>query len=429
MPLPARTEDRPTPGLLRRAADYWSAPQPQDSASLPSDPFSVTWLRALGIGSGGPQEVTAGSAMGVSAVYRVVSLVAGTLATLPLRTVVTSKDGTRTPASSFLDSPGLDVYTPFEWKELVAVCLLLHGNAYAQKIFNRNGALMGLDLIQPTAVKVSKNADLPGGRNYCIKLDDGSKTDLDSRNIVHIPGLSLDGVKGLSPIALARMGIASAQAADKATYQRFNSGAMLSGLVTPEDDDMEPDEATAVKETVNSSMLGPENAGGIAVVNRRLKFTPWIMTNVDAQFLQSRMFQVEEIGRWFGVPPHLLGLTEKTTSWGQGIAEQNRGLARYTLQPWTTRIQERLSGLVPTSRHAEFDYSQLLAPAPEDMVALVLSQVNGGLITPNEGRGQLNLPPVDGGNDLRLPPGAGPAATPPAPAPDNGKEAPPDDGN
>lgn len=385
--------------------------------ALPSDPFSVSFLRALGIGSGGPEEVTAHTAMGVSAVYRAVSLISGTLGTLPLRTLAPGPNSTQTTATSFLDAPGGDVHTPFEWKELAAVCLLLHGNAYAQKIFNANGAVVALDLLQPTAVKTTRAPEKPGGRNFCIKLDDGTTIDMDSRQIVHIPGISLDGVAGMSPISLARLGLSTSMAGDKATYQRFNSGAMLAGMVTPADDDMDPDDAKLVKETVNAAMLGPENAGTIAVINRKLTFTPWLMNSTDAQFLESREFQIAEIGRWFGIPPHLLGSLEKSTSWGSGIEEQNRGLARYTLLPWTSRIEQRLSRLVPGSRKVEFDYAQLLAPSVEDEITLLLAQVNGGLITPNEARRVRNLPPVDGGDTLRTMPGSGTTGAPPAPGP------------
>jgi HK97 family phage portal protein len=394
--------------------------------ALPSDPFSVSFLRALGIGSGADTQVTAGTAMSVSAVFRAVSLVSGTLGTLPLRTLQTKRDGTQERATSFLDTPGLDVHTPFEWKELASVCLLLHGNAYCQHVYNRNGALIGLNLLQPTAVSVER-ADRPGGRLYTVTLDDGQTIELDATRLTHIPGISLDGMQGVSPIALARLGISAARAGERAAHQQFTSGAMVAGLVTPEDEDLDPDEAKVVKESVNAAMTGPENAGMIAVINRRLKFQPWSMNSADAQFLQSRTFQIEEIGRWFGVPPHLLGVTEKATSWGQGIAEQNRGLARYTLQPWTTRIEQRLSLLVPGARKAEFDYAQLLAPAPEDEIRLLLEQLNGGAITPNEMRRIRNLPPLPGeeNDKLRLPAGAGMPVPPAAPgaAPDDDEEA------
>jgi len=390
--------------------------------AVPSDPFSVLFLRALGIGAAGELgEVTDYTAMSVSAVYRSVALISGTIATLPLRTLKTNANGTRERTPSWLDNPGLDVHTPFEWKELATVCLLLHGNAYGQKVFNNNGALVGLNLIQPSAVRPERDPSRPGGRKYTVTLDDGEQLDWDARQLVHIPGLSLDGVAGVSPIGLARLGIQTARAGDRAAQSKFANGAMVAGLVTPEDEDLDEDEARVVKETVNGAMTGPENAGSIAVINRRLKFQPWMLSAVDAQFLQSRAFAVEEIGRWYGVPPHLLGQSEKSTSWGAGIESQNRGLARYTLQPWTSRIEQRMTRLVAGSRIAEFDYAGLLAPSPEDEIRLLLEQVNGGLLLPNEARRIRNLPPVEGGDKMRIPAGAiDPNAPKPAPAAQGG---------
>ena len=390
---------------------WWWRRREEPRAALPADPFSVSFLRALGVTGGLDREVTATTAMSVSAVFRAVSLISGTLGALPLRTLQDRPDGTRDRVRSVIDDPGLGMHTRFEWVELVAVCLLLHGNAYCQHVYNRNGALIGLNLLQPTAVSVGRDEDRPGGRVYTVTLDDGETIDdLDATRLTHIPALSLDGLRGVSPIALARLGISAALAGERAAAHVFTSGATVAGLVTPEDEDLDPDEAKAVKETVNAAMTGPENAGTIAVINRRLKFQPWMLSAADAQFLESRTFQIEEIGRWFGVPPHLLGLTEKSTSWGQGIQEQNRGLARYTLAPWSTRIEQRLSPLVfGSSRKVEFDYAGLLAPSPEDEIRLLLEQLNGGAITPNEMRRIRNMPPLPGvENDrLRLPAGAG----------------------
>lgn len=344
--------------------------------------------------------------MNFSAVFRAVSLISGSVGALPLRTLQTDSDGMRSRVGSFLDNPGLDHLTPFEWKELAAVHLLLHGNAYCQHIYNAGGGIAGFNLLHPLAVEVERDGSRAGGRLYTVRLEDGTTREFDALTLTHIPGLSLDGLKGLSPIAKARLGIATGLAGDKAAHRQFVNGAMISGLVTPDqDEDLTEDEAKVVKETVRSAMTGVENAGDVAVINRKLKFTPWQLSAIDAQFLGSRTFSIDEIGRWYGLPPHMLGLTTKQM-WGTGIAEQNRGYARYTLTPWTNRIEQRLSRLLAGTKIAEFDYSALLAPAPEDEIRLLIEQVNGGLITPNEARRIRNLPPIAGEDRLRLPAGA-----------------------
>lgn len=383
-----------------------------------SDPYIAAMLGAAGPGDFVPP-VTEQTAMSLSAVFRAVSLVSGSLASLPLRTLKTNRDGTRERAGSFLDDPGLDYQTPFEWKELAAVHLLLHGNVFAQHIYTAGGALAGLYLVHPLAVEVKRDPDAAGGRRFEINLGSETKK-LDALTMTHIPALSLDGLKGLSPISLARLSFGTAISGDRAASKQLSNGAMISGLVTPDaDEDLTEDEALVVKEHVNRAMTGVENAGDIAVINRKLKFTPWQLSAVDAQFLGSRTFSIDEIGRWYGVPPHLLGLTEKSTSWGQGIAEQNRGLARYTLEPWTNRIEQRLSRLIAGTKKVEFDFAAFVAPSPEDEIHLLLEQVNGGLITVNEARRIRNLPAIGGGDTLRLPAGMGPAD---APADDTPKE-------
>jgi HK97 family phage portal protein len=363
--------------------------------------------------------VTSRTALTLSAVYRAVSIVVGSIASLTLRTIETASDGQKKTVGSFLDNPGGERYTPFEWIELVMVCLALKGEVFLQHIYNAAGAIAWLNPVLPEQVAVFWDVTRPGGKRFEVTIPgvDGQKPEiltLDSRSMTQIMGMSLDGRRGLSAIAMARTSLGTALAGDKAANRQFSQGAMISGMVTPEsDEDFDEDEAKEIKRMVNRTMLGPENAGDIPVINRRLKFSPWTMSAKDAQFIESRTFSVDEIGRWFGVPPHLLGLTEKSTSWGQGIAEQNRGLARYTLKNWTTRIEQRLSRLLLSPRKtAAFDYADFIAPSPEDNVNLIIAQVNAGLITPNEGRQRLNLAKIDGGDVLRTPAGAAPAPQP-----------------
>lgn len=378
------------------------------------DPYIVAML--TGGTPGGVPVVTERAALSLSAVYRAVSLGAGTIASLPLRTLRTRPDGTRERTRSWVDDPGFGQWTPFEWRELATVHLWLHGNAYGQHVYNGAGALVGLNWVHPLAVEVERDADAVGGRKYTVRLDDGTSQEFDALTMTHISGLSLDGLKGVSPITLARLSLGGAIAGDKAHNRMMTNGAMISGLVTPDaDEDLTEAEAKVVKQTVSDAMTGVENAGQVAVINRKLRFQPWQLSAVDAQFMASRAFSIEEVSRWWGLPPHLLGQIDKQTSWGTGVAEQNRGLARYTLQPWTARIEQRVSRLLSRSQVAEFDFAQFLAPSPEDEIGLLLDQLNGGMLTANEVRRIRNLPPIPGEeNDrLRLPAGAG-APSPPA---------------
>lgn len=384
--------------------------QPENLISI-SDPalaafFGVGSLNYSGV------SVNEHTAMGLSAVYRAVSLISGTLAGLPLRTMREAEDGSRARVPSFLDNPAgaLTGVTPFEWRETVLVHLLLHGNAFCAHILNGGGGLAGLLPIHPLQVSVEwqrdENGRLTGRKVYKATLDDGSRREFTDDTLTHIPALTLDGLRGLSPIAVARNSLGIAVAGDRAAAKLFSDGALISGMVTPEED-FEAGDAEKIKADLNNKVTGWENAAQIAVINRKLKFTPWQMSAEDAQFMASRSFQVEEIARWYGVPPHLLMQTEKQTSWGTGVAEQNRGLARFTLAPWAQRIEQRLSRLLPMPRFVEFDFAGLVRPSPEQEIPLLIQQVDAGLMTPNEARRLRGMDPIEGGDTLR---GASPPA-------------------
>lgn len=367
----------------------------------------------LGYATPGSPPVGEYKAMTLSAVYRAASIVAGSIGGLPMRTMTYSSKGQTTVSSSFIDTPGEATVasgvrmTPFEWKELCVLHLLLHGNVYLQHIRNGAGAIVALNPIHPLQVSVEWDESRYGGKVFKVTQDNGHVLELDAHDITHIPGMSFDGLQGMSVISLARLSLGTALSGDKAANRQFTNGAMISGLVTPDGDQkLTPDDAKIIKDHINRTMTGAENAGDIPVINRQLRFTPWTLSAQDAQFLESRTFQIDEIGRWFGVPPHLLGLTEKSTSWGQGIAEQNRGLSRYTLSNITNRVQERLTTLLPPGRWVEFDYTMFVKPSPEDEINLLIDQVNSGLLTLNEARAIRNLPPLPFGDLSRLPAGS-----------------------
>lgn len=343
------------------------------------------------------------SALGLSAVWRSVSLISGTIASVPLRTL-RDRNGVREQVPSFLDNPGgSEGPTPFEWTETVLAHLLLHGNAYLAHVYNGAGALVALVPIHPLAVtpewQTDANDKATGLKAYRVSLYDGTVREFDTRTMTQIMGLSLDGLKGLSPITVGRNSLGTSIAGDRVAARQFGNGAMLAGLVTPEED-VTVEEAKAIKEGLKAKVSGVDNAGDIAVINRKLKFTPWTMSNQDAQFLESRAFQIEEVARWYGIPPFELMQTEKQTSWGTGIESQQRGLARTVLSPWGQRVEQRLSRLLAKSQFVEFDFAGLERANPTDEIRLLIEQVRGGLLTVNEARAIRNLEPIDGGDAL-----------------------------
>lgn len=363
------------------------------------DPALAEWF-GLGGQTVAGVAVNEQSSVGLTAVYRAVAIISGTIAGLPLKSYRTVGDE-RERVNSILDSPdGPDGMTPFEWTELVMVHLLLWGNAYLLHEYGGAGQLLALHPVHPSAVSVKTPQNEEERERwgefrkwFTISLADGTQREFTPLDLTHIPGLGTDGVRGLAPIEAHRQAIGTGLAGEKAAARLFGSGLLLGGLVSG-DEDMTEEDAKAALDGLKARSSGSDHAGDIAFVNARLKFTPWTMPANDAQFIESRVHQVEEVSRIFGVPPHLLGQTEKQTSWGTGVAEQNRGLARYTLMSWTTRIEQRLSRLLAAPRFGEFDYSGMLQPAPEQEIPLLLSQVAAGLLTMDEARKVRNLPPL-----------------------------------
>lgn len=353
--------------------------------------------------------VTRHDSLTLSAVFRAVSLISGSVATLPLRVwQADPKDGIRHEVRSFLDRPtGPDGMTQTEWVETIMVCLLLHGNAYLIRKQDGRGT-NSLWPVDPAAVNVEWDPSYPDGRKYTVSLADGRHEVFDCRRLVHIMGPSIDGLKGMSVLEQARRSFSAGIEGERHAYRSFKTGASIAGLVTPnQDEELTPDEARQIKHDFTSAIRGADNVGGVAVVNRRLQFNPWQMTAQDLQFLESRTFSVEDVARWFGIPPHLLGL-QMQSAWGTGIAEMSRGYARYTLQPWLRRIESRLTRLFPADKAVEFDLSKFLEPDLETETQRLINLLNSGVMTLNEVRQKLNLPPVDDemGDMHRLPPGS-----------------------
>ncbi|MGH9890955.1 MAG: phage portal protein [bacterium] len=374
-----------------------------------SDPAFASWLGLTPTGAGVP--VTESTSLGLTAVWRAVTLISAAAASMSLDTFRRVDETSKVKLSSFLDDPAGSSpipLTPFQWVETVTAHILLHGNAYLAHVYGGAGQIVGLSPLHPGSVSVEWHQHRPGEKLYRVSFADGSQGEFTTVDLTQIMGLSTDGLRGYSPIAVARHAIGTGIAGGRNAAATFASGATISGIVTPEDgEDLTEDEARTIKSSLRAKLTGPENAGDIAVLNRRLKFAPWSFSAVDAQFIESRQFSVAEISRLYGVPRELLS-EAGATSWGTGIQELVRGFLKFTLDPLLRRIESQLSTLLPSPRFVEFNRKQLLQGSPSEEIDLLLKQVNGGLLSVNEARGKMNLPPVASGDTLRLPPGSNP---------------------
>ena len=374
-----------------------------NNPSVPLSSDSIVAILGTGFTTDAGVNVGETNAMRSTAVLRAVQVIAGTIAGLPLNVFEQDANGidrTRVP-SAVLAQPYPDM-TSYEFWELVVTHLLLWGNAFCLKIYNELGdQVVRLLPLLPYDVQPMRRLTASGGAYgpKCYVMSDriggGVLTD---DEILHFPGLGYDGIKGLSVVAMCRQAIGLGIAAEEAAARLYGSGSLLGGVLQT-DQRLEQPQAEAIKLRWRERVSGLARAHEIAVLDAGLKFVPVSIPPEQAQFIQSRQFQIGEIARIFGVPPHLLMDLDKTSSWGQGVAEQSLGFIRYSLSFWLSRLEGRINmGVLPANQHAEFDFQGLLRGDTAARYAAYNAALAGGWMNANEVRQAEGLKP--GGPEL-----------------------------
>lgn len=362
----------------------WSLGDPAVAA------IAASWWD-VGSSTTGLPSVGESDAFGLSAFTRGCELIAGTIASLPFKSY--EKQGeTRFEVASWADAPqGPYGISKFQWVEMVTLHLVIYREAFLLHVYNGLGVLVGFWPVHPTSVSKVEWV----GTHKRFTVLDGNRQEItyDDTQMTQIMGPNVYGNRGV-PLYRSHKKVFQVAIAGEVAAGRSFTGSMISGLVTtgPDVDVDGVTEAPQIADQLNRKIMGTDNAGKIAFVNRDLKFTPWYQTNVDAQFQESRSFQVEEFARMLGLMPLHLSQTEKQTSWGTGIAEQNIGLARYTLMAYTSRIESALSALLPDGQYVEFDYKGFLQGSPAEEIRLVIEQVAAGIMSPEYAATLLQLP-------------------------------------
>jgi HK97 family phage portal protein len=348
------------------------------------------------------EPVTPGNSVMLPTVYRCVGLLSTIIAGCPLRTY-------RDPGKVEVFPAILDrgnnamVYTQYELWELIIAHLCLWGNAYVRKIRNPDTDLIvDLQPIHPERVSVKR--DNEGNKIFEIKRTDPGPSQpiiFTDYEIMHIPGMGYDGLKGLSPIQLAARTFGTAMAGDKLAAKFFSKGSVLSGIIKVRAPLADQTQADAIRSRWIQRMGGTANAGEVAVMDAATEFQPLTIEPDSMQFLESRRWQTNEIARMFGIPPHLVGDVEKSTSWGTGIETQNTGFVSYTIAGWTNRIEQRVSREVIATRKqfCEFDLDRLLRGSMSERFAAYTQGITAGWLTRNEARIKENMQPLDGLDD------------------------------
>lgn len=371
---------------------------------LLSDPAG--WSVAGGDSYAG-KAVTPNSALQLATVWACVRLLAETVATLPLGVYERGASGGKAPARDhplyalLHDQPNADMSACEFWECMIA-CLCLWGNGYAAKEMVGN-RLVALTPLRPEFMKVDRRPD--GSLVYKYSGPDGCR-EFGEDEIFHLKGFGTTGLVGLSPIAFARHSLGNAMAVEEAVGKTFANGLRPTGFFLFDKLLSDPQRDQARKALVEP-LQGSANAGRIGILEAGVKWQGISIDPEDAQMLQTRAFQVEEICRWFRVPPFMIGHTEKSTSWGTGLEQQMIGFLTFSLRPYLTRVEQAVKrSLIPAADRrrifAEFNLEGLLRADSAGRAALYSVFAQNGLSTRDEIRAKENMPPMPGGNILTV---------------------------
>jgi HK97 family phage portal protein len=386
---------------------FKSRDKPQNSTAGSSYTFFMG-------GSTAGKYVNERSAMQMTAVYSCVRILAEAVAGLPLHLYRYTESGGKEKAIDhplyllLHDEPNPEM-SSFVFRETLMTHLLLWGNAYAQIIRNGKNEVIALYPLMPNKMEVDRDEHGQLYYKYQRSNDeaptmDGSSVILKPCDVLHIPGLGFDGLVGYSPIAMAKNAIGMAIACEEFGAKFFANGAAPSGVLEHPGTIKDP---SRVRDAWRSQFGGSSNSGKVAVLEEGMKYTPISISPEQAQFLETRKFQINEIARIFRVPPHMVGDLEKSSF--SNIEQQSLEFVKYTLDPWVIRWEQSImrSLLSPEEKKtyfAKFNLDGLLRGDYQSrMNGYAIGRQNGWM-SANDIRELENLDriPTDEGGDLYL---------------------------
>lgn len=386
---------------------------------------AVVEMLARSVGSSGIR-VTVADALENTTVFRCVDLISGSMAMMPVNIHRETPEGDFVKASDhplhliFRRRPN-SWQTPFEFKGLMQYRALTHDKGAVALIVKSRGRILELIPLDPDRVSIEIVEDAQVRYTYTRKS--GGKITLRRDEVFHLRGLTFDGINGISRVRKSAKAIAIAIAAERATAALFRNGTFASGVLEIPQELSEAAFAR-VKSEWRDRHQGPENAGNTPIMEGGAKYVPFALSARDAQSVEARRFQVEEILRVFGVPRPLAMVDD--TGWGTGIEQLSIGFVRFGLNPWIRAWEESIDRMIDDADidlSAKFNPGALLNGTMKDQYDAFAKAAGAGghqpWNTPNEIRRFLNQPRHPDGDKLGSPTGS----TEQAPDPDAAAEA------
>lgn len=393
-----------------------------------SDPNLRDFLRTGGASTASGAVVTVESALKVTAVFRCIDLLASSIGMLPLYLMRAGEDGSLVEAK---DHPLYDLLmfepndwqTPFEFKSSMMARAVIEGDAYAHVVWSLGRPLRFIPLAAGR-MRVEQRPDYSVIYHY--SRPDGGVVQFNRTEILHIKGLSVDGVNGLARIRYAREAIGLSLRTEMAAASLFKNGQITSGFIEV-DKEMSAEAYARLAASMDSFRAGGENAGKFMLLEDGAKAGKAGDSAVDNQHLETRRYQVEDIARVFAVPRPLLMVDE--TSWGSGIEQLATMFVRFGLAPWFKAWEEAIARSCLTreerrSLRPDFDEQELLRGSLKDQAEFFAKSLGSGgrgaWLAPNEVRRATGFGPIKGGDELPKP-----VASPPRSNPEGNPDEPP----
>lgn len=383
------------------------------SRDKPTNSTNGSYYRFLFGGSTAGKVVTERSAMQMTAVYSCVRILAEAVAGLPLHFYQYTDNGKEKAVKHPLyfllhDEPNPEM-TSFVFREALMTHLLLWGNAYAQIIRNGKGEVIALYPLMPNRMIVDRDDHGRLYYQYNTSKDDAPTLKsgtviLKDTDVLHIPGLGFDGLVGYSPIAMAKNAIGLAIATEEYGAKFFANGATPGGILEHPGTIKDPQR---VRDSWTSTFGGSANSNKVAVLEEGMKYTPIAISPEQAQFLETRKFQINEIARIFRVPPHMVGDLEKSSF--SNIEQQSLEFVKYTLDPWVMRweqamVRSLLSAEEKSKYFIKFNVDGLLRGDYQSRMSGYATARQNGWMSANDIRELENLDRIfaEDGGDLYL---------------------------
>ncbi len=357
------------------------------------------WQEWFGTSSSG-KVVTADKIIRLSTVWACVRLLSESVSTLPLKIYERQSDGSRKLAQNNLAyqilcrRPNPEM-TPSRFMLMIVASICLRGNAFVEKLYI-GSKLVSLVPLLPQNMVVKR---LDSGKLQYTYTENSVKRIIPVDRMMHIRGFGLDGVCGMMPTMAGVDVFGAAMSVDEAAAKIFENGLQSTGFLSSKTA-LNKEQRERLRQNLQS-FIGSKNAGKLMVLENELTYQNVTMNPEAAQLLESRSFSIEEICRWFRVPPFMVGHTTKQSSWASSLEGMNMLFLTHTLRPLLVNIEQEISRCLLNSDEdlfAEFSVEGLLRADSAGRAAYYTSALQNGWMSRNDVRRLENMPPIEGGD-------------------------------